>query len=381
MTDKKRIDMRPSVLFVGAISGPTTGAIIASKTLIESEFSKVFNLLVINSIFITKLEDMGQLSIRKIWLAINYLARFFLLFLTRRIDAVILTPASKGYALYKDCVFIFVASFLFHRKPILWIHGNSVLNYNQLHWLTKQLISRSFRQANCFVVTSEFLKNRCACWAPPQRIHIIPHGILEALQYSSKAKATSSYYVLNVLYFANLIREKGWIVTLEAAAEILKVRKDFRFVFCGTWWPSADEGIARDLLLQMGIQEWVEFRGPTFGEDKKRAFTEADIFVFPTFFPIEAFPIVTLEAMEAGLPIITTARAGIPEIVKDGVNGYLIPEKDSHALAERLLYLADNSSVRYEMGRQNREKFLEEFTVDLYAERWIRLVNETINER
>ena len=87
---------------------------------------------------------------------------------------------------------------------------------------------------------------------------------------------------------------------------------------------AGDEEYAHDLLRHWGIEDYVEFHGATTGEAKRQAFVEADIFVFPTFFPVETFGIVNIEALEAGLPVITTPVAAIPEIIKDGINGYLV---------------------------------------------------------
>jgi glycosyltransferase involved in cell wall biosynthesis len=168
----------------------------------------------------------------------------------------------------------------------------------------------------------------------------------------------------------------GWLVTLEAAKAVLSFRRDVRFVFCGGWWPLSDERFALQLVSEWGIAENIEFHGIVVGEAKTRVFESADIFVFPTFFPVETFGIVNLEAMEAGLPIITTSRGAIPEIVEDGVNGYLIAENDPEELAAKILLLADDQDLRCQIGIRNRKKFMERFTADAFADRWISLIKD-----
>ena len=98
--------------------------------------------------------------------------------------------------------------------------------------------------------------------------------------------------------------------------------------------------------------------------------------MFKTFFPVETFGIVNLEAMEAGLPIITTSRGAIPEIVEDGVNGYLIGENDPEGLAATILLLADDRDLRCQIGIRNRKKFMECFAADAFADRWISLIKD-----
>lgn len=78
------------------------------------------------------------------------------------------------------------------------------------------------------------------------------------------------------------------------------------------------------------------------------------------------------------MPIITTPRACIPEYVEGGVNGFLVPEQDAQALAERIVFLADHPEIRMEMGLRNRQKYLEKFAIERFATEWIQFVNQVI---
>ena len=78
---------------------------------------------------------------------------------------------------------------------------------------------------------------------------------------------------------------------------------------------------------------------------------DADIFILPSY--NEGLPMSILEAMSYGLPVISTPVGGIPEIVKDGVNGYLIFPGDNEALAEKIELLAKNKELRLRMGQEN----------------------------
>jgi glycosyltransferase involved in cell wall biosynthesis len=369
---------RPSILFVGAMPPPVTGATIACKNLLESRFAEDFHITFINSAFTQELEDIGHFSARKVWRAAKYATRFVLALATKRFEMVVQNHASIGWALFKDSVFALVAARIFRRKVILWLHGNGILDFDRRGWFSRRVVAAGLKSAYRLVVPGERVRSSFVRWVAPENIHPIWHGAGPVIGEACARKSSTKRSVTTVLFFSNLIREKGWLITLEAARQILCFRDDFRFVFCGAWWPSTDEQYACELVRQWGIADRIEFRGRTLGEEKKRAFAESDIFVFPTFFPIETFGIVNLEAMEAGLPIITTARAAIPEIVQDGVNGYIIPEKDSQALAEKILYLADHPEIRHDMGKRNRQEYLEQFTVEKFAERWIEFVNGAI---
>ena len=99
-------------------------------------------------------------------------------------------------------------------------------------------------------------------------------------------------------------------------------------------------------------------------KDLPSLFREADVFVFPSL--IEGMPLVVLEAMACGLPVITTTH-GPGDIVRDGVDGFFVPIRDSEAIAERLERLYRDPSLREQMGRNAREQALR-YTWQAYAQ-------------
>jgi colanic acid/amylovoran biosynthesis glycosyltransferase len=98
---------------------------------------------------------------------------------------------------------------------------------------------------------------------------------------------------------------------------------------------------------------------------------EADIFVLPTQYPPEGQPFAILEAMAAGLPIVSTPRGAIPLMVEDGVNGILLPEGDEAALAAALRRLVDAPAERASMGAASRQRFLRGFTEEAMTRRLV----------
>jgi glycosyltransferase involved in cell wall biosynthesis len=102
----------------------------------------------------------------------------------------------------------------------------------------------------------------------------------------------------------------------------------------------------------------------------------ADIFVTATTW--EGMPNTVLEAMACGLPIVGTQASGLRELVRDGLNGYLVPIKDPNALAQALARLVDNGYERRRMGRQSRKLAEREFAWEYIAEQYVRVYEQVM---
>jgi glycosyltransferase involved in cell wall biosynthesis len=99
-----------------------------------------------------------------------------------------------------------------------------------------------------------------------------------------------------------------------------------------------------------------------------------DALVLPSF--TEGLPNVVLEAFAAEIPVVATATGGTPEVVTDGVNGYLVPPGDPDALARRIGDVLASEERRRAMGRQGRQRIEEEFTFETQARGYARLFAE-----
>lgn len=106
-----------------------------------------------------------------------------------------------------------------------------------------------------------------------------------------------------------------------------------------------------DYVKQECLQDIVNIRDEVFGEEKLRLFSESDIFVLPSYG--EGMPMVVLEAMGAGLPLIVSAVGAIPEFIKEGRNGLFVRPGDVPQLADKILLLVQDASLRKAMGEAN----------------------------
>ncbi len=124
----------------------------------------------------------------------------------------------------------------------------------------------------------------------------------------------------------------------------------------------------RDRIRELGIGEIVRFPGPLAHEDVVKNLETSHICLMPSVTAEdgnqEGIPNVLKEAMAMGLPVVSTRHAGIPELVQDGVSGYLVAERDSTALATALLQLIERPQQWGAMGQAGRVMIEKEFAVD-----------------
>jgi len=179
-----------------------------------------------------------------------------------------------------------------------------------------------------------------------------------------KSKSNNSKEKVNVLMIARAIWHKGIKEYYEAAGLL----KDLNV--CFTLIGDTDEhnpSCADKEFLQSGNVKWLGHR-----DDIKAQIELCDIFVLPSFYG-EGVPRTLLEAASMGKPIVTTNNVGCKEVVDDEVNGFLVPIKDSLALAGKIKRLVGNENLRKSFGKASRRKAIKEFDVNVVVEQYLRL--------
>ncbi len=159
---------------------------------------------------------------------------------------------------------------------------------------------------------------------------------------------------------ANLRPGKGHQYLLEAAQLVLNQCPDVTFVIVGREKEKVDLERLQELAQRLEIQDRVIFTG--FRRDVFQVMSTFDIFVLPSLW--EGFGIVLLEAMALGKPVIGTDVDGIPEIIADGLNGFLVEPRNSQQLANRILRLLHDETLRNRMGQNGMQKVRLRFSIE-----------------
>lgn len=167
---------------------------------------------------------------------------------------------------------------------------------------------------------------------------------------------------------------KGIPYLLDAARILLRQGANVKVLVVG------DGSIRQDLLAQagnLGVGERVVFLGHR--EDTDVLLQALDIFVLPSL--SEGIPMALLEAMAASRPIVASRVGGIPEIIEDGVEGFLVESMDVNGLAERCRRLIESPDVARKMGEQGRKRVEREFSATAMADRVVSVYKELLMSR
>ena len=166
---------------------------------------------------------------------------------------------------------------------------------------------------------------------------------------------------LKVVFTARMVREKGVIELIEAAE---RLRKEYEgrveFWLCGRLAVNADAVSKEELESRCDGRyiKWLDFQ-----KDIRSILEQCHIMAFPSYYR-EGVPKSLIDACAVGRPIVTTNSIGCKDVVDDGVNGFLIPVKDSEALAEKLRILIEDKELRIRMGKASRAKAEKEFDIE-----------------
>ncbi len=178
-----------------------------------------------------------------------------------------------------------------------------------------------------------------------------------------------------VLLASRMIRDKGIAEFVKAASIVKKQFPDARFVLAGMVDNENPNTIPADQLRaweKQGQAEWWGHR-----EDMVDVIAQASIVTLPTYYP-EGVPKILIEAAASGKPIVTTNRPGCNDIVRDGLNGILVPEKDAKALAFALLTLLKNPELRDQYGHEGRRLAVAEFSQEVVVKETLKLYWEML---
>jgi glycosyltransferase involved in cell wall biosynthesis len=361
------------ICMFASVPPPWHGSTYAVQLLLRSHFAEAFDVCHINTGYATSVRSIGRVELRKFWLLLRYLYRLVREDRRRHFDFIVITPAFSPIPFFRDAACILVATWFTGGRVVLWSHSNDALRlYERSSHVIRHFLAYVVRRACAVVTVGDRLRANFIPFLGPERVTAIPNG-LPSRRVRSERDSTR---FVRVLYVSNMLRAKGWMELLRAAEIVADSRPHMRVSFYGAATADSSRAEICRAFETSGYPERFRYEGAVSGEKKTTVFDEADVFCLPTYYPPEACPVAILEAMQAGLPVVSTEAGAIPELIVQGRGGFLVPERDVHGLAEAIAFLVDHPVERSQMGAFNRARFDEVHQMEKVADRWIAFIRD-----
>jgi len=222
--------------------------------------------------------------------------------------------------------------------------------------------SQLFKHGDLFTVNTDFTKGRvidlgCA----REKIVKLPVG-LDMEKFVFKSRGINAGETVRIITVGRLVEKKGIEYSIKAIDKVLRSHPDWNILYEIAGDGPLGENL-NNCIRKLGIENQVRLLGSCDQNEVRDLYQEAHIFILSSVTSKngdrEGQALVLQEAQAVGLPVLSTLHNGIPEGVLDGESGFLVPERDVDALAERLEYLINNPGIWPEMGQKGR-KFVEE---------------------
>jgi len=270
--------------------------------------------------------------------------------------------------------------------------GKTVLNYSTAHHREQRAVQREERQrepelsatwppvddwpaayeaqidreielADCILVGSSYARDSFArAGVDPDKLAVVPYGVDLATFNEGPARAAAVSQRFKAIFVGQLSQRKGLSYLLRAYRRFRKPDTELTLVgnALGT-----DEPLKRHADLFRHVPHQTR-------SALAQMYRNSSVFVFPTL--LEGMGLVVLEAMACGLPVIVTAN-GPGDVVRDGVDGFVVPTRDEDAISDRLEILYRDRELRAEMGRNAAER-AKQFDWDAYTDRALAVLTD-----
>lgn len=364
---------RKKVLILGKLPPPYMGPSIATEIILKSRLNENFELIHLDTKTNHTIASFGKWKISKIWNNMAIYFRMMRILSSQKPDLVLIPISQTTTGFVKDSFFILIAR-LYGRKILLQLRGSNFKKWiDGASGLTKSWVRMNLGKTKGIIVLGNKLRYLFEGYFNAGQIFVVPNGGDYTIPVRTENKE------LRILYLSNLLASKG-VEDVCLALEMLgkETAVDFSADLVGAWHNESDKKRCLEILSRNKNLK-VRIHAPKGREEKFQFLGNADIFVFPPREP-EGHPWALVEAMAAGLPIISTDQGAITESVLDGQNGFIVAPANATGIAGKMKLLAENAELRKKMGNESRNLYLANFTEAKMVERFTTVFNTLLEQ-
>ena len=247
---------------------------------------------------------------------------------------------ASNASFWRKRIFIYIAKW-FNKKVVYHMHGGGFGDFSREH---PKAVRRLLEKCDVVIALSDYWKSFFESELDFKNVVVVKNVIAKPVIAPHKNSCFS------LLFLGLLDKNKGIYDLLDCLNEHKSDFSGKLKLFVGG---NGEIPKVTQMISKYGLNDIVSFEGWVSGDKKINLLNKVDAYILPSYH--EGLPISILEAMSYSLPIISTRVGGIPEIVKDGINGLLINPGDKKAIYESIVSLMNNKELRENMGKKSKE--------------------------
>lgn len=353
------------ILIIGPFPDPISGVSLANKVVNEVLIEEGYQTYALDTSFPDFEEKIGNFSFKKLWFYVKLNVKSHTVF---KHDTIYFTPGQTFFGIAKYTVFI-VLAYLLKKEMIIHVHGNHVHRaYESLQGIKKKIYYFLMTKFSKGIVLSTSLKKNLMPFLKEDQIYVLPNFAEDYL--SQNPKVLHSDQELRLVYLSNLMKEKGILILLEALKILEEQQVSYKAKIAG----NIDHNNAAEIDRRIKELQHTTYIGVVKGKEKKELLDWANVFVLPTFYTMEGQPISIIEALATGNVIVTTAHAGIPDIITEKKHGIFVEKESVDDLVTAFQKLSKEPENIQTIRANNQRYFLNNFTIKKFKSKLVKII-------
>ena len=352
---------RGSVLMVGQLPPPFHGQAIMNALVLDAEFDALEK-VVLPMAYSETADQVGKAGFAKVLHLCSLILRTWWLWFRHRPSVLYYPPASANrIPIWRDILYLGCTRFLFP-KMVFHFHAGGLVDFMQHGGWLGSLARWVYRRPDLSVELYQE-PDSPGKFLGAKRVEVIANAVEVGLPV-----ATLSEGPFRILFVGALSEEKGVLEVIEVVLSLRQRGIEVVAELAGAWVSADFRETALRRVRENELEQQICWLGSVQGERKWEVFRRAHCFFFPTRYSAEKFPLVLLEALGMGLPIVSTQWRGIPQLVEGSGAASLCPVGDQPGFVEAIAKLVLQPEYRQKTGQRARDHYQKHYTVEKFLQ-------------
>lgn len=373
---KKPKMTKEKTLFILHCSPPIHGASKAGDSILTS--AKIKEELTSKFIKIKSSKTIDEVGLFRMLKMVYFLELFIkvgLALIFFRPKIVYYTPSPAGFAFYRDLVVSLPIKFyrLFCKSTMFYHYHSRGINKFVTKSPTNRKLTNFLLKGSSIILGSKILKFESEQLTSPNHVFYLNNGVVDQLTneaFEVIVRARLSDSTLRLLFLSNLMKEKGYDVVLDIAKTMKSNGyKDVKIDFAGSWGSQEDEIYFNEYVSAHQLDHIVTYHGLVSGKKMDELFRASKIFIFPSTYRKEVFPLSILEALSYGVPVLAFDIAAVSEIINPKT-GILTTKERIFEDLKTMINNVGNEDAYY----SSRNVYLQQYGVDVFIDRLLEIL-------